>query len=38
MKSLLVIDDEKYFCIAGDNMPGNSGQTSKKHAQKVLVL
>ena len=25
MKSLLVIDDEKYFCFAGDNMPGNSG-------------
>ncbi|XP_065654743.1 uncharacterized protein LOC136081360 [Hydra vulgaris] len=24
-KSLLVIDDEKYFCFAGDNMPGNSG-------------
>ncbi|XP_065665711.1 uncharacterized protein LOC136087134 [Hydra vulgaris] len=24
-KSLLVIDDEKYFCFTGDNMPGNSG-------------
>ncbi|XP_065674162.1 uncharacterized protein LOC136091102 [Hydra vulgaris] len=24
-KSLLVINDEKYFCFAGDNMPGNSG-------------
>ncbi|XP_065643078.1 uncharacterized protein LOC136074667 [Hydra vulgaris] len=24
-KSLLVIDDEKYFCFAGDNMPANSG-------------
>ncbi|XP_065667819.1 uncharacterized protein LOC136088090 [Hydra vulgaris] len=24
-KSLLVIDDEKYFCFAGNNMPGNSG-------------
>ena len=24
-KSLLVIDDEKCFCFAGDNMPGNSG-------------
>ncbi|XP_065664690.1 uncharacterized protein LOC136086324 [Hydra vulgaris] len=24
-KLLLVIDDEKYFCFAGDNMPGNSG-------------
>ncbi|XP_065658019.1 uncharacterized protein LOC136082539 [Hydra vulgaris] len=24
-KSLLVIDDEKYFCFAEDNMPGNSG-------------
>ncbi|XP_065653066.1 uncharacterized protein LOC136080378 [Hydra vulgaris] len=24
-KSLLVIDDEKYFCFAGDKMPGNSG-------------
>ena len=24
-KSLLLIDDEKYFCFAGDNMPGNSG-------------
>ncbi|XP_065668006.1 uncharacterized protein LOC136088249 [Hydra vulgaris] len=24
-KSLLVIDDEKYFCFAGDSMPGNSG-------------
>ena len=25
MKSLLVIDDEKYFFFAGDNIPGNSG-------------
>ena len=24
MKSLLVIDDEKYFCFADDNMAGNS--------------
>ena len=24
-KSLLIIDDEKYFCFAGDNKPGNSG-------------
>ena len=24
-KSHLVIDDKKYFCFAGDNMPGNSG-------------
>ncbi|XP_065652827.1 uncharacterized protein LOC136080143 [Hydra vulgaris] len=24
-KSLLVIDDEIYFCFAGGNMPGNSG-------------
>ena len=24
-KSLLVVDDEKYFSFAGDNMPGNSG-------------
>ena len=24
-KSLLIIDDEKYFCFAGDNIPGNSG-------------
>ena len=24
-KSLLVINDEKYFCFAVDNMPGNSG-------------
>ncbi|XP_065662569.1 uncharacterized protein LOC136085209 [Hydra vulgaris] len=24
-KSLLFIDDEKYFCFAGDNMLGNSG-------------
>ena len=25
MKSLLVIDDKKYFCFAGDNEPGSSG-------------
>ena len=28
-KSHLVIDDKKYFCFAGDNMPGNSGYYTK---------
>jgi transposase len=24
-KSLLILDDEKYFCFSGDHMPGNAG-------------
>ena len=39
-KSLLVIDDEKYFCFAGDNELGNSGYytTIKETSCKQLQL
>ncbi|XP_065658682.1 uncharacterized protein LOC136083205 [Hydra vulgaris] len=38
-KSLLVIDDEKYFCFARDNMPGNSGYyTNNKKTCPESVL
>ncbi|XP_065668139.1 uncharacterized protein LOC136088367 [Hydra vulgaris] len=37
-KWLLVIDDEKYFCFAGDNMPENSGYytNNKKTCQESV--